>query len=729
MAAWHILGSVNPAQFGSGYAPVMGRYLDIPVLPDWRSTDSVDSMYGIMREHERGMFMRSALLVEEMMTDDRISGVLATRIGGLLCAELTFKPADDRKRSLKLARILGGSDESNSDGEWLRILDFDTAFDLLKWKIMLGVAVAEIVWDTRGGEWLPRLNVWHPRHLWWNWGTREFYLATQGPDPLNPVQLDNPEYLIKLPRTDLGQNRGGHWFVWGRQNSWLNGAVRPLGMKYLDRVWNERDWARYCEKHGMAIIEGKVPSGEDAEKKALFENDVSTLNNEGVIITPQGRDGEASYGIQLHEATARSWETFKARKETLDTDIAICLLGQNLSTEVQGGSFAAASVHEGIRIDKKRQDANLYKEIREQVLIPWVESNLGAGKYADIKGRGESLAPYPQAHIEPPEDEESEANALKLLGEAVQALVAAYPAVDKRAILETAGVPIDEDLAAALEEAERNPPRPPVASAPGTPTNAPANGPGVASGETLPPVGTMSGFGVASLSFDPNQPRDDHGMWTGEGGGGSGGSHGGNGSSGGGHRDFSSPGGGGPSASREWEGKASEGWSKSLSSDERDAIQSYTSSGYHEINESLRSGGKKDPRVKDLDSAIGKSTIPEDVVVYRGGAIDQRFAKAGSVVQDKAFVSTSLQSYYAESYGHRLPTETRRKLTEQGKEVAIWKINVKKGSKGAVLGKESSNLGEGEVMLPRGSKFKVTKVERRPYPQPAIIHAELVGAK
>lgn len=478
---------MNPAQLGYGTAPIRGRYLDIPVLPDWRSTDSVDAMYGIMQEHERGMFMHSALLVEEMMTDDRISGVLSTRIGGLLCAELTFKPADDRKRSLKLARILGGSDEADGDGEWLRILDFDTAFDLLKWKIMLGVAVAEIVWDTRNGQWLPRLNVWHPRHLWWNWGTREFCLATQGSDPANPIQLSLPEYMVKLPRADLGNNTGGHWFVWGRQNSWLTGAVRPLGMKYLDRVWNERDWARYCEKHGLAIMEGQVPSGTDVKEKSQFEADISNLASEGTIITPQGRQGEPSYGFKLHEATAQTWQTFKARKETLDTDIAVCLLGQNLSTEVKGGSFAAASIHEGIRIDKKRQDAILYSEIRDQVLIPWVEANAGAGKMVDMRGKGDQFAPYPQAHIEPPDDEESEANALKLLGEAVQSLVAAYPAVDKRAILETFGVPIDEDLAAALEDAARNPPAQPVAPAPGTPTNGPANGPGAAPGETLPP--------------------------------------------------------------------------------------------------------------------------------------------------------------------------------------------------------------------------------------------------
>ena len=97
--------------------PPLGMFLDIPVLNDWRSTDSVPRLRDIMLGHERGMFMQSALLVDEMLTDDRIRGVLDTRIGGLLSAELTFTPADDRKKSQKLAHLL------DDDGLWLQMLD------------------------------------------------------------------------------------------------------------------------------------------------------------------------------------------------------------------------------------------------------------------------------------------------------------------------------------------------------------------------------------------------------------------------------------------------------------------------------------------------------------------------------------------------------------------------------------------------------------------------------
>jgi phage gp29-like protein len=437
--------------------PGLGRMLDIPVLTDWRSTDSMSVLMTVLQEHERGYFQRSALLVDEMLTDDRIAGVLDTRIGGLLCADMTFKPADDRRKSMKLARILGGSDEADSDGEWLRMVPFETAYTLLKWRIMLGFAVAEITWDTKAGQWLPRLVPWHPRHSYWNWGKRCFQLMTSGPDPDQPyIAVGETQWTIDLPRVDRDIAYDGHWFVWGSPYSWMRGAVRPLGTKFLDRVWNERDWARYCEKHGLAFMEGKVPSGTDVEEKDRFLSDLSNLGNEPTIISPQAPAGEPSYGFQLHEATARTWETYQARKQALDTDIAILLLGQNLTTEVQGGSRSAAEVHENIRIDKKRQDADFFRQVREQVLIPWCLHNF---TYPDVV-KAQALAPYPQPQISPPDDEEKEANALKLLGEACTALDGAYAAVDKRAILEAHGVPIDEEKAAKLDEMATDPPPP-----------------------------------------------------------------------------------------------------------------------------------------------------------------------------------------------------------------------------------------------------------------------------
>ena len=424
--------------FAGTSGPPQGNYLDNPVLTDWRSTDSVSKLRDIMVGHERGMFVQSALLVDEMLTDDRIRGVLDTRIGGILSAPLTFTPADDRRKSQKLAHLL------DEDGLWAKMLDYDTSYALLKWKIMLGVAVAEIVWMLNSEEWVPRLVVYHPRHMWWNWGTRTFQLATQGPDPLLSQEQQQKmrganAYMVDLPRVDIAIQPQSKWFIWGRQYSWMDGAIRDLGMKFIDRQWTERDWARYCEKHGLAIIEGKIPSGTDDAEKAAFLHDLSNIGNEGTIVTPQAPQGMPCYGIELHEATAQTWQTFKARKESLDADIAIALLGQSMTTQATGaglGSGGVAEVHETIRIDKKRTDAEMYKHLRAQVLVPWAEYNFG---------HGNDVAPYLEPQIDPPEDEDALASAFLKLGQGLQQLKLASARVDVDTMLEEQGIPMLEE--------------------------------------------------------------------------------------------------------------------------------------------------------------------------------------------------------------------------------------------------------------------------------------------
>lgn len=431
-----------PSQLVSQSGPPLGQYLDIPVTTDWRSTDSVGKLRDIMLSHERGMFVESALFVDEMLTDDRIAGVLDARIAGVLGAPLTFAPADERRKSQKLAHLL------DEDGIWLQMLSRDAAKTILKWKIMLGVAVGEIVWNTDGEgpgrEWIPRLVPYHPRHLWWNWANRCFQLATAGMDMTRPVDTqqrmaNGNAYLIDLPRVDREIRMDSRWFVWGSQYSWMDGAIRSLGMKFIDRQWTERDWARYCEKHGMAIIEGKTPTGVDNDEKTRFVHDLGNLGNEAVVLCPQAPNGMPSYGIELHEASAQTWQTFKARKESLDKDIAIVLLGEHLTVEGTSGSGTlAGNAHENTKLEKQRHDAELFSVVRAQVVVPWADYNFERGK-------GDRLAPYLEPQIDPPEDEASVANGFKLLGEGLQQLKAASGRVDVDTMLEAAGIPMLEE--------------------------------------------------------------------------------------------------------------------------------------------------------------------------------------------------------------------------------------------------------------------------------------------
>lgn len=138
---------------------------------------------------------------------------------------------------------------------------------------------------------------------------------------------------------------------------------------------------------------------------------------------------------------------------------------------------------------------------------------------------------------------------------------------------------------------------------------------------------------------------------------------------------------------------------------EENAISYYTGSGYGELNNNLRhQPGFTNPKVKALDDYLDKSTIPQDVTLYRNVSGDYAkilksiLFKGGKFV-DRGFISTS--------------TSPNLGLGGSGGNAIKFKINVKAGSKGASVHHASSHKSEYEVLLPRGSVFHVKSYDRK----------------
>jgi phage gp29-like protein len=339
---------------------------------------------------------------------------------------------------------------------------------------MLGIGIAEIVWRTddtsewvdvgpgtkytrkRTARWTPTLRLWHPQFLYFDWADFKWMLVCH-------------EGVMPLPRPDEQPHSDGKWVIWaphGYQYGWLRALLRPLSYKYLMRGWTMRDWARYSERHGQPMIGAIVPKEAEREVKDDFFDSVVNGGSDAVIMLEQGAgEMDEKFDLKLIEATARSFDSFNLQKQQLDTDIAVTVLGQNLTTEVKGGSRAAAEVQENVRIDKRRQDAALATCLREQVLHWDAIFNYG----------NPTLAPRAAFQVEPPEDEEQEGKKLKALGDGIQAVQTASDGmVDVRQIVEEAGIPTlsDDELAvkkaAQLEEdvARQQALAPPDAGAP-----------------------------------------------------------------------------------------------------------------------------------------------------------------------------------------------------------------------------------------------------------------------
>lgn len=128
-------------------------------------------------------------------------------------------------------------------------------------------------------------------------------------------------------------------------------------------------------------------------------------------------------------------------------------------------------------------------------------------------------------------------------------------------------------------------------------------------------------------------------------------------------------------------------------------IDAYKGSGYREMNASLRKGVT--PRLaKDVDRAM--RPLPIDVLSYRGTDefVSRKIGAVGSTWTDKGFISTTTDLGFAQGW----------------KSGTTLKIVNRKGQKAYYFERRDLNEldRERELLLPRGTKFKVLARERGP---------------
>lgn len=171
-------------------------------------------------------------------------------------------------------------------------------------------------------------------------------------------------------------------------------------------------------------------------------------------------------------------------------------------------------------------------------------------------------------------------------------------------------------------------------------------------------------------------------------------------------------------------------WDK-LSEQETNAITEYALRGYFDhINEPLREGKTPEELVRPInpytnsariagmnttkdvidamDSAIAKNSLPENLTLFRGInnwpkalGTDDESKLVGLTFQDKGFVSTSVEQSRAVEFGSFL----------KDKYNTVIQIEAPKGQHAVAV---TPNFPfEEEVILPRGSQFKITSVEHQ----------------
>lgn len=405
----------NPAPPNAAEAGIVTQPSTHAVI-DW-SPDRIT-----LAEHtaNTGNFTLLADLCESMMADDRISQAL-DRLFDSTTLPLTFqlpgKKAEDSKNDPIVQAL---------DADWWHILPESTVRDIVGWLALAWVCLVHIdgwVQDPESGRVIPKLTVWSLRNLRHDpergWVVK---VATSG----------SPLSFWKEISIEPGD---GNWMILSLGSGWrsvMRAPWRGLARWWLLKVYATVDWAAASERHGQGIGVASNTSEsfryqeKDREKLA---RQIAQGGRNKTIVLPDG------FEYSLIVDGANTYTTFKVQTETANLAFSISLIGTNLTTEVQGGSYAAAGVHKSADASKVRGLLeSLSTSSRSQLLIWWVLYNWGAG----------SLAPYPHWDTTPPEDLDALAGTqVKASTAAKQWVDAGFP-VSRSKWAEKWGVPLAE---------------------------------------------------------------------------------------------------------------------------------------------------------------------------------------------------------------------------------------------------------------------------------------------
>ena len=310
----------------------------------------------VRSEGFRGHWSPYSLFEEMEDKDPHLFSLLQTRKLGLLARPQKVLPtADDqtaRQAAVWLERTLGGL--AGWHGALMHLLD----------ALGKGMAVLEILWDfdaqgrLRPSRLKPREAGRFIRDDQGNWLLR--------PDLHQPVSAAQP-----LPP---------HKFI-----IMLTGQTdeRPYGKGLCERVYwywwfkkhNIKFWLIYNEKFGSPTVVARHRSGlSQAERDRLLEV-IDALQTEAGVTIPEGVE------LELLEASRTgSGETYPNLVRWCNDEMSRAVLGQTLtSSQGEGsGSYALARVHEEVRSDYLRSDANLLMDvINTQLIAPMIAMNFG----------------------------------------------------------------------------------------------------------------------------------------------------------------------------------------------------------------------------------------------------------------------------------------------------------------------------------------------------------------
>lgn len=309
----------------------------------------------IFKEADAGDVLRQMELFEEMEEKDpHLFSQLQTRKNAVTGLDFEIIPFSDDPRDKEIADFI----EEQING--IESLE-DVETDLLD-AIGKGFAVSEIMWGYDEGHVVVReITSRHQKRFFWDSLDDSFKVRTK--DAPEGILLPANKFIVHRYKA-----RSGH--------TSRAGILRVVAWMYLFKNYDLKDWVSFAEVYGLPLRLGKyAPGASEADKVALMQALIQ-IGADAAGIIPDG----TSIDFITTEKTSSS-DLYERLARYCDEQISKAILGQTLTSDSGGGSYAQSKTHNDVRHDLTVADCkSLASTLRRDLIRPLCIFNFGEDK-------------------------------------------------------------------------------------------------------------------------------------------------------------------------------------------------------------------------------------------------------------------------------------------------------------------------------------------------------------
>lgn len=307
-----------------------------------------------IRQAETGNIESAVNLCIWLLTDDAVAGALSARVDTMLGLPVNFEPATEDAPEDIIETLKADWSISYPESELSQILT---------WGILLGGSLARHNPQRINGRVLPMLSFWLPLTLKQDL-TTGLFAVRDAENQTHELVPGDGEWLFSTPG---GVNR-----------FWSHGLWQSVALLVVAKQYAIQDWNKTSEKASTFVFEthldrdgNPVVATTDKQRRALVD-EMDTRGGDACVALPGG------WQLKLLQ-TADTYHIYMDQITMLNNAIAARIRGGNLTTQTQGGSFAAAETQaEWGDASKLRKDsATLGTMLREQSLRYYTDWNFG----------------------------------------------------------------------------------------------------------------------------------------------------------------------------------------------------------------------------------------------------------------------------------------------------------------------------------------------------------------